>query len=484
MTAPLWTAEAAAAATGGQASGWQSGSGVAIDSRSLVPGDLFVALRDVRDGHDFATAALDAGAGALMLDRRPAGLPANAPVLMVDDTLASLGALGRAGRARSDACVLAVTGSVGKTSTKEMLRVVLAAAGSVHAAEQSFNNHWGVPLTLARMPGATEFAVLEIGMNTPGEIAPLSGMAKPDVAIITTVAPVHAAAFDDVSGIAREKAAIMAGLGPDGTAILPADNAWYAILAEAAGSRPVVTFGPGGDIDLVSADVTATATVIRIRIDGAPATFKLAVPGTHFATNALAVIAAARSVGVDPARAMMTLGTWSPPDGRGTRTSVRLGPDGIDGEILLIDDSFNANPTSVRAAIAVLAASEPVDHVGRVDSGRRIAFLGDMLELGPEERALHAALADLPEMAAIDIVHTCGPLMRALHDALPADKRGTWHADSTGLAEKARRTVDAGDVCMVKGSKGARMGPVVAAIRGLGHTDAADHDGSDRSTKG
>lgn len=475
MSAPLWTAAEAAAATRGEArGGWEHVTGVSIDTRTIAPGELFVALAgENRDGHDFAAEALARGAGAAMVSRTPEGLPADAPLLVVADTLEGLRGLGAAGRARSAARVIGVTGSVGKTSTKEMLRAMLAPQGATHAAEKSHNNHWGVPLTLARMPADTRWAVLEMGMNHPGEIAPLSRLARPHVALITAVEAVHLAAFGSVEEIADAKAEIFAGLEPDGVAILNRDNAHFERLARQAGDARILSFGTdGADLLLEQARVTGLSTVVRARIEGQPMTFKLGAPGAHFALNAVAALGAASVVGADLARAGLAMAGWAPPDGRGRRWRIDLGPAGMDGTITLIDDSYNANPASIRAALAVLAASPVTHDTGRVARGRRLAFLGDMLELGAAEESLHADLAQLAEIEGVDQVHLAGPRMRRLHEALPPEKRGTWCEDSAALAGRARRLVDAGDVCVVKGSLGMAMRRVVEAIKGLGEARA------------
>ena len=474
MTAePLWTAAEAAAATGGTATGWQSVTGISIDTREIAPGELFVALKgDNRDGHAFVADALARGAGAAMVTHRPEGVAEDAPLLVVGDTLEGLRSLAAAARARMQGRVIAVTGSLGKTTVKEMLAAMLATQGRTHAATRSFNNHWGVPLTLARMPRDTDWAVIEIGMNHAGEITPLTRLARPDVALVTTVAAVHLENFESVAGIADAKAEIFAGLGPEGTAVIPADNDHAGRLRAAAEGHAQLSFGEGeADIRLVEATPGAEATSLRVEIRGAPAFVRLPAPGRHLALNATAALAAAVAAGADPARAILGLSAWAPGAGRGAREAVTLGPEGLDGTIALIDESYNASPASVRAALAVLGMAEVEHDIGRIARGRRVAFLGDMLELGPEEAALHAALAEAPEMAAIDRVHTCGPRMRALHDALPPGRRGQWFEDSTAMAEAVRRLVDAGDVCMVKGSNGSRMARVVAAIRALGAPD-------------
>ncbi|MDT8856496.1 UDP-N-acetylmuramoyl-tripeptide--D-alanyl-D-alanine ligase [Paracoccaceae bacterium Fryx2] len=468
---PLWTAQDAAAATKGRATtAWQA-TGVSIDTRTLAPGDLFIALTDQRDGHDFVAQALAKGAAAALVSRIPDGLPADAPLLVVPDVLRALEDLGRAARARSGAKVIGVTGSVGKTSTKEMLRVMLAGQGSVHAAEASYNNHWGVPLTLARLPPDAGFAVIEIGMNHPGEIAPLARMARLHVALITTVAPAHLEAFADLDGIAHEKAAILDGVEPGGTAILPADLAVTPILTAKAAALGLKThlFGtaPAADIHLDDLTLTEGASILRTTIAGKPRLFKVSSPGRHFAMNALAVMAVAETLHLDPGIAAGDLGRWHPPAGRGTRERILLDPlDDIGFD--LIDDAFNANPASLAASLDVLALFNPTNDVGRIASGRRIAILGDMLELGPDETALHRAVAGHPALSQITTVHCVGPRMRALHDALPRRQRGEWVETAAELVARAPTLVDAGDIVLVKGSKGIKVSLVVDALRKLG----------------
>ncbi|SIO29989.1 UDP-N-acetylmuramoyl-tripeptide--D-alanyl-D-alanine ligase [Rhodovulum sp. ES.010] len=467
----LWTSGEAAAATGGRATRDFAATGVSIDTRTLAPGELFVALKDQRDGHDFVAEALAKGAAAAMVSRVPEGVAEDAPLLIVDDVLDGLVALGRAGRARSRARVVAVTGSAGKTSTKEMLRAVLSRQVRVHAAEASYNNHWGVPLTLARLPADTDFAVIEIGMNHPGEIAPLARLARPHVALITTIAAAHLEAFDDLAGIAHEKASIYDGLEPGGIAVYPADLDESPILAEVARETAAaqVRFGASKTCDfrILSLKLHADSTVVEARADGADLLFKIRAAGRHFAMNALGALAAAEALGVDRAVAACDLGAWLPPDGRGARLRINLDPVEPGMALELIDDAFNANPASMAAALEVLADTRPQDGVGRVARGRRIAILGDMLELGPQEQAMHAGLADLPAMDRVDLVHCVGPRMRALYFALPMKKRGQWFDEAEPLAAKVHGLVDAGDVVLVKGSKGSRVSAVVAALRKL-----------------
>ena len=468
----LWTHDEAAAATGGASARPWAATGVSIDTRSLLPGDLFVALTAARDGHDFVADALARGAAAALVSRIPDGVAPDAPLLLVADVQAALEALGRAARARFGGKLVAVTGSAGKTGTKEMLRTALGAQGRVHAAEKSFNNHWGVPLTLARMDPDADWAAIEIGMNAPGEIAPLAVMARPHAAIVTTVAPVHLAAFRDLRGIAREKAAIFTGLEPGGAAILPRDNETYQLLLAAAlraGARPV-RFGAMGrpEFALLETSVSPEGTVARARAHGRTFLYKLAAPGRHLAMNALAVLAAVEAVGGDLCRAALALARWRAPEGRGARWRILIGPGGLDGAVTLIDESYNANPAAMAAAFEVLAATPPDDGAGRIARGRRVAFLGDMLELGPSEGALHAGLAAAPGLAAVAAVHCAGPRMRALHEALPASQRGEWFPDAAAMAARAGRLLDAGDVALVKGSNGSRVSLVVDAIKKMG----------------
>ncbi|MBN2741707.1 MAG: UDP-N-acetylmuramoyl-tripeptide--D-alanyl-D-alanine ligase [Rhodobacteraceae bacterium] len=474
----LWTSEDAARATKGRATRAFAATGISIDTRTIRPGDLFVALKDMRDGHDFVRAALDAGAAAALVSRIPEGCSERDALLIVPDVLAALQDLGRAGRARSKARVLAVTGSVGKTSSKEMLRAVLSAHGAVHAAEASFNNHWGVPITLARLPESADFAVIEIGMSNPGEIAPLARMARPHAAMITTVAPAHLEAFDDLSGIAREKAAIFEGLEPGGTAVIPTGLEVTDILRTRAEkhAQTIVSFGsaPGSDYQLISAKIAGDATVVQAMHDQKQILFKVMTPGAHFAANALGVLAMAEAVGCDPTVTAMDLGAWVPPAGRGQRQRIYMDIVDERESFDLFDDAFNANPASMAAALEVLAGSVARDGVGRTAKGRRIAFLGDMLELGPDERAMHAALADHPAMAKIDVVHLAGPRMAHLRDALPRAKRGEYFETAAELSARARHLVDPGDVVLVKGSKGSKVSLVVEALKKLRQPGARD----------
>ena len=461
--APLWTFDDLVAAAGGRperATGVPA-TGLSIDTRTLQAGDLFVALKDQRDGHEFVTKAFEAGAAAALVSDAYAARPGDGPLVRVRNTLAGLEGIGRAARARlgSEARVIAVTGSAGKTGTKDMLRACLARIGPTHAADKSFNNQWGVPLTLARMPAATRFAVFEIGMNHAGEITPLSRMVRPHVAIVTTVEPVHLAQFPSVEAIAEAKAEIFAGLEPGGTAVINRDNTHFETLrrhAEAAGAR-IVSFGQDARADVRPRvlEIASDGTTMEVVIGGREVRFRVAVPGIHIALNALAVAAAIHAAGADVAAALPALATLPPPPGRGSRTELALG----GGRVLLIDESYNANPASMRAAFAVLGT------VPRSAWPRRIAVLGDMLELGADEAALHVALKEAVDAAGTDLVFACGPNMAHLFEALAPEQRGAWTPRSDALAERLLAALAPGDVVMIKGSNGSRMGPVADALR-------------------
>ncbi|MCF6271912.1 MAG: UDP-N-acetylmuramoyl-tripeptide--D-alanyl-D-alanine ligase [Rhodobacteraceae bacterium] len=449
----LWTRDEAVAATGGTCAVDWAASGVSIDTRTLQRGDIFVALSASRDGHDFVATALEKGAAAALVSRIPEGLE-DAPLLLVPDVLEGLEALGVAARARTKVRVVAITGSVGKTGSKEMMRVALKGQGNIHVAEKSYNNHEGVPLTLARMPENTDIAVIEIGMNHPGEIAPLARMARPDVALITTVAPVHLAAFESVVEIAEEKAAIFAGLAADGVAVLNADIDTFPVLLKAAEGRKVIRFGQSEDSDfrLLSCDMTAGITIARAASPVGDILFKIGGEGAYLAQNAVGVLAALYALGADLGRAAVALAQWMPLAGRGERTEVALGPEGMDGKFTLINECYNANPASMAAALETLARQ----------SGRKVAILGDMLELGETAPALHSALS--AQAGGVDVVHTVGPMM----GAVPFGARGLREKTAEAMAAKIGRQMRAGDVVMVKGSLGLKMALVIDALQKLG----------------
>lgn len=469
----LWTAPDTAKATKGRAIGDWSVDGISIDTRTIEAGDLFVALAAARDGHDFVAQALEKGAGAALVTHIPDGVSEDAPLLIVDNVLSALEDLGRAGRARTQARVVAITGSVGKTSTKEMLRDVLSEQGRTHASVASYNNHWGVPLTLASMPKDTEFAIIEIGMNHPGEIAPLAKMARPHVALVTTVAAAHMEAFENIEGIAAEKAAIMEGLEPNGLAVLNADIETASVLKTIADQHGIsaVWFGKtASEYTLETTLLSGNTTVVEATNRGAPFLFKVQTAGQHFAMNGLGALACAQALGADLALAAQAIAKWTPFTGRGAREIIALDAADTRMTLELIDDAYNANPTSLSAALDVLTAAEVTHDIGRVSKGRRIAYLGDMKELGHTEIALHKEVASLPSTLEIDMIHCVGPLMRHCYDALPDAKRGHWTQTSAEMTQYVGRELDAGDVVLVKGSLSMGLARVVDAVRKLGHT--------------
>jgi UDP-N-acetylmuramoyl-tripeptide--D-alanyl-D-alanine ligase len=436
-------------------------SEISIDSRSLEKGHAFFAIQgENRDGHDFVDAALKAGAGLVVVaSGKRDTFGTDAPLLIVRDVLEGLRDLARAARVRSQARVIAVTGSVGKTGTKDALRLALTPEGETHASAASYNNHWGVPLSLARLPASAKFAVFEIGMNHAGEITPLTALVRPHVAIVTAIEPVHLEYFGSLNKIADAKAEIFAGIEPNGAAILNRDNVQYPRLAAAAMAANVgriVSFGEHADADarLLRHSLHAECSTVQASILGTEVTYKLGVPGRHLVLNSLAVLAAVSLVGADLALAALSLTKLKPATGRGTRVTLTV----PGGSALLIDESYNANPASMRAAIALLGQA-PVG--GR---GRRIAVLGDMLELGPQGTTLHRGLAQPIAAASVDLVFCSGPLMRSLWEALPSGARGGYADTAAELEPTVLNAVRAGDAVMVKGSLGSKMGPIVTAL--------------------
>jgi UDP-N-acetylmuramoyl-tripeptide--D-alanyl-D-alanine ligase len=460
---PLWTVQAMAQAMRAERAVALPDlvSGISIDSRTLASGEAFFAIAgDNRDGHEFVPAALAAGAGvAVVSAARRDAFGAAAPLLIVPDVLEGLRDLARAARRRLQGKVIGVTGSVGKTGTKEALRQALAPSGETHASAASYNNHWGVPLSLARCPQRAQFAVFEMGMNHPGEIEPLTRLVEPDVAIVTTIAPVHLEYLGSLEAIADAKAEIFCGVAPSGVAVINRDIPQYARLADrarAAGVARVVSFGEhaGADARLVKLSLHPDCTTVQARILGTDVTYKLGAPGRHVALNSLAVLAATSLVGGDLALAALALAELKPAAGRGARLTLEL----PGGNALLIDESYNANPASMTAALALLGQSDVPP------SGRRIAVLGDMLELGPRGGELHGDLARSVVTEDIDLVFCCGPLMHALWEALPSGRRGGYAETSAALEPQVLAAVRPGDAIMVKGSLGSRMGPIVKAL--------------------
>jgi UDP-N-acetylmuramoyl-tripeptide--D-alanyl-D-alanine ligase len=465
MSAPaLWTIDAIAGAMGAECQGPlpASVSGLSIDSRAIAPGEAFFAIRgDHRDGHEFVSAALAAKAAvAVVAAQRRAQFPSDAPLLVVPDVLAGLRDLAAAARARMRGKVIGVTGSVGKTGTKEALQIALSKDGETHASVASYNNHWGVPLSLARCPSSARYAVLEMGMNHAGEIAPLSRLVRPHVAIITTIAPVHLEFFGSLAKIADAKAEIFVGVPSDGAAVINRDIAQFAQLqrrAKDAGVSRVISFGEHAKANarLIKCALQPRCSTVEAEILGTRFSYKIGAPGKHIVINSLAVLAAAELVGADLALAALALAELQPVAGRGVPITIEL----PGGQALILDESYNANPASVEAALAVLGGS-PIG-----PQGRRIAVLGDMLELGADGTALHRALAESVIANAVDLVFCCGLLMRALWEALPASRRGGYAEDSAALEAQVLPAIRAGDVVMVKGSLGSRMAPIVKALQ-------------------
>jgi len=460
---PLWTIDAMASAMGARREGPLPDSlrGISIDSRSIGPSEAFFAIKgDNRDGHDFVDNALRGGAALAVVaaDKRDQ-FPKDAPLLVVSDVLEGLRELARAARARLPAKVIGVTGSVGKTGTKEALRLALSRDGETHASVASYNNHWGVPLSLARCPETARFAIFEMGMNHAGEIEPLARLVRPHVAIVTTIEPVHLEFFPSMAGIADAKAEIFLGLEPGGAAVINRDNAYYGRLqqkaAEARAGR-IVSFGEHAAADVRALEISLhpDCSVVHASVFGMEVTYKIGAPGRHLVWNSLAVLAAVSLAGADLALAGLALAEWKPATGRGTR--ILLGLPGGTAE--LIDESYNANPASMRAALALLGQAALGPH------GRRIAILGDMLELGADGERLHRELAEAVIANKVDMLLCSGPLMRHLWEALPSERRGGYAETSLALESEVLDAVQPGDAVMVKGSLGSRMGPLVKAL--------------------
>jgi UDP-N-acetylmuramoyl-tripeptide--D-alanyl-D-alanine ligase len=464
MQNELWSLTALTSACGGNVRGHPAHgfSGVSIDSRSVNAGEIFVAIKgDNMDGHNFVPAAIARGAGIAIVNHVAADWPADLPLLVVhDDPLKALERLGCAARIRSHGKVIAVTGSVGKTSSKEMLRVALSASAETHASAASFNNHWGVPLTLSRFSETSGFGVFEIGMNHAGEIEPLVGMVQPHIAIVTNVAASHLGHFKSLDEIADAKAEIFTGLVKGGHAIINRDSLHFDRLKAAAQKVGVINIHSFGkhekaDVRLEAVALRPECCCITMQLFGEPVTYKLGVPGEHMALNSLAVLAACKLAGADVARAALALADAKPAKGRGGQLKLDTG----HGTLLLLDESYNANPASVAAGFALLSTLKP----GK--SGRRIAVLGDMLELGSFGEDLHRALADGIAQFDIDLVYAAGPLMKQLYDAIPPAKQGYYVSKSADLVEPLKHALRGGDCVMVKGSLGSRMAPIVEALK-------------------
>ncbi|MDP2118135.1 MAG: UDP-N-acetylmuramoyl-tripeptide--D-alanyl-D-alanine ligase [Brevundimonas sp.] len=458
---PLWTSAEIVAATGGALSGAAfRATGITYNSREIVPGDLFLALKGARDGHDFAAAAFAAGAAGAITEHPVE----SGPSVVVGDTLRALEALGMAARDRTPARRGAVTGSVGKTSVTQAIKAGLDLAGPSHASIRSYNNHIGVPLTLSRMPRTTERAVFEIGMNAPGEIAPLSKMVRPHAACVTTVGPVHIEAFaDGEAGVAAEKASIFEGLADNGAAVFNADVAFAAVLdaaARRAGAR-IATFGsaPGCDARLIDFQPHDTGAWVRAELFGRTIDFQLAQSGFHWGLNSLCVLLMLDALDVPLDTGLAALSEFQPLEGRG-RSMIVNAPGGA---FTLIDESYTANPLSMEAGFRSLGA-RPLPAGG----GRRVVVLTDMLELGDQSEALHEGLSGPIDAAGLDLVHAAGPEMKRLYDDLPGSRQGLWRETAAELAAEAAMLVGKGDIVMVKGSNGSKASLVARALAALG----------------
>jgi len=453
----LWLSKDVETATGGYAVTNWFATGISIDTRTIQVGELFVALKDQRDGHDFVATALANGACAALVSKVPDGIDKNASLLIVSDVLAALQDMAQFARARTKAVVIGVTGSVGKTSTKEMLKTILSMSGKVHVAEKSFNNHWGVPLTLARMPMDVDFAVIEIGMNNPGEIRPLAKLANLDVAIVLNVSAVHLKSFKNVHEIAYAKSEIFENLSSKATAIvnndLPLTSVMMKIIKKV--DAKVITFGHAinSDYRLIETKRQDEKTISHVMINGVNTTFNFHAEGNHFAMNALAAIAAAQVAGASLSKIIQALSDWKAPAGRGERQLIKFS----SGCIELIDESYNANPASMAAALEVLANSETL--------GSKIAVLGEMGELGSEELSYHVKLASLDVITHIDIFHLVGPMMQSMYEALPIEKRGLWVETTDELVLQIRSLLSVNDIVMVKGSNYTRVSKIVEVIK-------------------
>ncbi len=462
MAEPLWTIGDMVKAVRGKSAARRDVqvTGISIDSRSLAQGEAFLALKGLnRDGHGFVEAALAAGASVAIVEQGYRSKSGEDRLLRVGDTLEALNDLGRASRERAkQATIIAVTGSVGKTGTKEALKLALSASDSVHASSKSYNNHWGVPLSLANMRAATRFGVFEAGMNHAGELSALTKLIRPHIAIITTVAPVHLGFFRSVEAIADAKAEILEGLEPRGAAILNRDNPYFERLRRHALLRKaeIVSFGmtPSADARALSVELGPDGSEVTASILGETVNYKIGAPGAHLVQNSLAVLAASKLAHADLKAAAKALSGWKAQAGRGGRVVVGA----PEKRIAIIDESYNANPASMRAALATLGLTP------RDEFKRRVAVLGDMLELGGLGPKLHQELASAITEADVDLVFACGDMMRGLYEALPLGRRGAYAKTSADLEPLLTKGVRAGDVVMVKGSLGSRMAPLVAAL--------------------
>jgi UDP-N-acetylmuramoyl-tripeptide--D-alanyl-D-alanine ligase len=460
LNLPLWTLEEIAMVTGGTAAGQAQITGVVIDSREAAIGDLFVPLKDKRDGHDFIDAAFKNGASAALSEIDLGALPH----VRVRDSFKALQDMASAARRRSKAIRVGVTGSVGKTSIKDMIAGIFAGAGLAHKSVRSFNNHWGVPLTMARMPRRTQRAVFEMGMNHAGELSALSASLQPDIAVISLIAPAHLAHFDNVDAIAAAKAEVFDGLIIGGTAVLNRDDVYFERLEQAAQTRQaqICTFGTHEAADIRVSDIVLSSDSSRAVVHYQGVAYPLVLPaiGRHWVMNAAAALAVAIHADIEIEAAIASLATYVIPAGRGAAFEAV-----INGKILqILDESYNANPVSMRAAFASAAQQS---------KGRLLAVLGDMFELGKDEIALHAGLATDIEAAQISRVIFTGECMRALRGALARERRGLWVRDAQLAFEALQDEIESGDTVLIKGSNASGLGELVTMIRAHKDKDAS-----------
>ena len=467
----LWTSLEIKEATNGQVIGHWDVDGVSIDTRSLVKGDLFVALADKRDGHDFVKAAFEKGASAALVSHIPVGLHQDTALVIVTDVSEALENMARFARNRFHGKLIAITGSVGKTSTKEMLKISLNPQGRTHASVKSYNNHWGVPLTLARMPANADFAIIELGMNQSGEIREHSLLSKPNVAIITSVSKVHMMFFNDLSEIALAKSEIFDGLTEDGVAIVNSDIEYLPIIERAYKKKcdeSFITIGRRA-VDWSLNDIQVNNDSIRViaKYNNDKFHFKLNSLGEHFAINALATLAAVNIVTGDFISAIKSLNNWRPPSGRGEHIIVKFDKGNSNLYFDLIDDSYNSNPTSLKAGLMLLRNIHDMRNIAEKGTGKKIAILGDMLELGTEEITIHEGIANWQELEGITDFYLVGSLMKSLYDALPDEIHKMWFKTSSELSSFIISAVNSNDVFLVKGSKSVRMIEVVNKLKNI-----------------
>ena len=459
----LWTGEDVVYSTRGNGPVQWHAYDISIDSRSVKPGDLFIALKGpAHDGNDYAETALKSGASAALVSRLPDHFAAELPFILVPDTFAALQDLGSRGRARAHGKIIAVTGSVGKTGSKEQLRTMLQSCGTVFASQGSFNNHWGVPLSLAQLPPDSNWGVFELGMNHAGEMATLTRQVQPHVALITTIEAVHLEFFPTTEAIADAKAEIFLGMDTQGVAVLNHDNPHFARLvghARTQGIQTILSFGrsAGADARLLNCQLLSDRSIVQAEFFGQALEFQIGAPGLHYAMNALGTLLAAQAAGASLTACASALASYAPPHGRGARQDIIL----PTGKITLIDESYNASPVATRAAISVLGQTMPGP------GGRRIAVLGDMRELGATAPQLHAELTTPLCEAGIDQVFCCGHIIQGLYENLPAAMRGRYAPDSKSLAAVLPGLLRAGDVVLVKGSKSVHMEIIISALQNL-----------------